>query len=135
MGLRYLVWLLIAVPALLASPVSAGIAECAADYVSTHFTRPREVVEAFLDAVDRGELKVFGRVLDRSMVTPIQVEYVYDLDCPTPSISVYSKLTLPISMPQQGNCEARAISAAMSADGHIVETEVHVWIESGGCVK
>ncbi len=57
------------------------------------------MVGAFLEAVDRGEFVVFGRKLDRSMITPARVEYVYELDSRVPIIRIYSHLNRGLSVP------------------------------------
>ena len=88
---------------------------------------PQGVVRAFLTAVDRGELRVFGRKLDRTMIVPVRVEYTYAVDSRVPVIRVYSNLRQPISAPNHKDCEVRGVSAVLNDEGGIIETEAHVW--------
>jgi len=88
---------------------------------------PQRVVDIFLEAVDRGDLVVMGRKLDRSMITPARVEYVYELDGRAPVIRIYAHLNQPLSVPDMADCSVKGISATLGSDGHIVETEAHVW--------
>jgi hypothetical protein len=91
------------------------------------FLDPHAIVATYLKAVDRGELIVFDHRLDRSMVAPRRVEYVFELDSRIPTVKVYSELLQPMAVPNDENCEVRAVSALLNADGKIVETEAHVW--------
>jgi hypothetical protein len=95
--------------------------------VASKFTQPREVVKIFLLAVDRGELVVFDQKIDRSKITPLRVEYTYELDSPVPVVSVYSALKAPMPVPNHRDCEVHGVSAVLSTDGHIIETKAHVW--------
>ena len=122
----------IAAALLLAAPLAAGHA--AVD-VPGHLIdpgRPRledpdRLVQGFLEAVERGELKVFGRVLDRAMIVPARVEYVYELSTRTTRVKVHADLTQPLPVPDHPDCQVRSVSAVLE-DGAIVETESHVWI-------
>lgn len=87
---------------------------------------PDALVRGFLEAVDRGELRVFGRTLDRTMITPERVEYVYELSSRTTRVRIHSNLAQPLSVPDHPDCEVRSVSAVLE-DGSIVETESHVW--------
>jgi len=91
------------------------------------FREPQRVVEAFLKSVDRGELVVFGRKPDRSMITPARVEYVYELDSRVPIIRSYSRLNQGLSVPEMADCPVQGISSTLGSNGHIVDTEFHVW--------
>ena len=89
------------------------------------FQKPNEVVEIFLKAVNRGELVLFGRTFDKSMLTPIRVEYVYELSNDTVGVKVYSELKEPFPVPNQ-HCKIRAISAILDSDGGISEIVAHI---------
>jgi hypothetical protein len=91
------------------------------------FLDPHAIVATYLKAVDRGELIVFDRRLDRSMVAPRRVEYVFEIDSRTPTVKVYADLLQPMAVPHDETCEVRAVSALLDASGKIVETEAHVW--------
>jgi len=88
---------------------------------------PDDLVRNYLKAVDRGELKVFGRVLDRSMITPVRVEYIFELSNRARKVKVYSNLKEPMPVPGQQDCRVLGVSSILD-DGNIVETESHVWI-------
>lgn len=91
------------------------------------FHEPQAVVELYLKAVARGELVVFDKVLTGSLLVPVSVQYVYELDNAIPKIKVYSKLKQPMQVPGQLGCELRSVSAIIDAAGHIIETEAHIW--------
>lgn len=97
--------------------------------VEQKFQRPHEVVDVFLDAVGRGELVVFDRTIERSMLVPVSVEYVYTLGNAVPQVKVYSELNKPMVVPGRENCKVRGVSAVLDDDGRIVETEAHIWAE------
>ncbi|MGD8547300.1 MAG: hypothetical protein PVJ10_04955 [Thiohalophilus sp.] len=107
--------------------VLAHVPNMPPSFVEHKFDQPREVVKVFLEAVDRGELIVFEQVIDRSMIVPFQVEYIYQIDNSIPQISILSELKQPISIPEAEGCEVRAVSAILNDAGNIVETVVHVW--------
>lgn len=83
----------------------------------------------FGSAVTRGELVVFGKIVDLSMINPSRVEYVFDLVNNMRTVRVYSDLITPLRTPDLDNCKVYGISAEISLDGHIVGTEAHVWPE------
>jgi hypothetical protein len=89
---------------------------------------PDALVGRYLEAVDRGELRVFGQKIDRAMIVPIRVEYVYDLPDRTMRIKVYSNLKQPLAMPDQPDCQILGVSAVME-EGVITEIESHVWMK------
>ena len=89
---------------------------------------PDQLVDAFLQAVDRGELRIYGRTLTREMINPTQVEYVYDLLSRKTSLRIHATLKEPLRLPDQPGCRILCISAEME-DGRIVEIESHLWIE------
>ena len=123
--------LLVSVTIILGSASTYGyIVERQTGGIKPEFHEPQEVVELYLKAVGRGELVVFDRMLNKSMLVPVSVEYVYELNSLTPRIKVYSKLKQPIPVPGQKDCELRAVSATLDADGHIIATEAHIiWPE------
>jgi hypothetical protein len=89
---------------------------------------PDALVERYLAAVDRGELQVFGQKIDRAMIVPVRVEYVYELSDRAMRIKVYSNLNQPLAVPGQPDCQILGVSAVM-ADGVITEIESHVWLK------
>ena len=107
----------------------AHVVEGPLGQIEPQFREPREIVEMYFQAVDRGELVVFDRKLNKSMLRPISVEYVYELKSDTPRIKVYSELKQPIPMPGQESCKLRGVSAILDAAGRIIETEAHIWPE------
>jgi len=115
--------------AVLAVPIVAHGAEHPKGEARPGFGEPHHILGAYLAAVDRSELQVFDQTLDRSMIVPTRVEFVYDLESATTVIQVYSRLKKPIRVPNREECEVRGVSAEMSADGHIVDTAAHIWIK------
>lgn len=95
--------------------------------IKPDFSGPHEVVNIYLKAVSRGELIVFDQKLDESMITPVRVEHVYDINSAISSVIVYSELKQPIPVPIQENCSVRGVSATLDSDGHIIEIKVHIW--------
>ena len=89
--------------------------------------QPDSIVQRYTEAVERGELSAFGLAIDRSMIVPVRVEYVYDLASRTTRVKVYSTLKTPLQVPKR-ECKIRALGAIME-DGRIVEIESHIWME------
>lgn len=87
---------------------------------------PENIIQRFNEAVDRGELSVFGRRIERSMIVPRRVEYVYDLASRALLVKVYSSLKTPLPVPER-ECKILALGAIMQ-DGRIVEIESHIWM-------
>ena len=92
---------------------------------------PHAVLAAFQNAVDRGELMVFEQKLDRSMIAPRRIEYLFALEDLTLTVRVYADLRRPLAVPGRSDCEARAVAAILDAAGSIVDVEVHVWQKPG----
>lgn len=88
---------------------------------------PDTLVQQYLDAVDHGELTVFGTRLERTMLVPVRVEYVYDLASRTMLIKVHAHLKTPLPVPGRSDCRILSVSATLE-DGSIAEIESHVWI-------
>ncbi|MDZ7663563.1 hypothetical protein [Thiohalophilus sp.] len=97
--------------------------------VDHEFDEPREIVRIYLKAVKRGELVVFDQTLDASMLTPVRVEYVYELNNALPRVKVCAEFKQPMSVPGQTDCKARGVNAVLDDAGSIVEVEIHVWAE------
>jgi len=92
------------------------------------FENPDTLVDRYLEAVERGELKLFGLTLARAMIVPARIEYVYDLFSRTTRIKVYSNLKEPLPVPGQSDCQILGVSAVME-DGQITGIESHVWMK------
>lgn len=88
---------------------------------------PLQITELFLQAVDRGELKVFEYTLDQSMIVPARVEYLYDLESGSSEIIVYSDLKQPLPVPGHDDCYLGGVSASLDRNGTIIETLGHIW--------
>jgi hypothetical protein len=89
---------------------------------------PDSLVDRFLQAVDRGELTVYGQRIDRLMIAPVRVEYVYELADRAMRIKIYSNLNAPLPVPGRDDCRILGVSAVME-DGSITEIESHVWMK------
>lgn len=97
--------------------------------VKPGFSEPHEVVDIYLKAVSRGELIVFDRKLNESMITPVRVEYIYDINSAISSVTVYSELKQPMPVPAQESCSVRGVSATLDINGHIIEVKAHIWTD------
>ena len=93
------------------------------------FTAPEKIMSQYYQAVDRGELVVFGIKLDRSMLIPVHVNYVYLLNTEIPRVKVYARLKKPMRIPEHGNNVFTAVCAYIDMFGVIVETEAHIFLE------
>lgn len=115
---------------LLAAGITIASINSSSDYMIKPVPQPKnkfkEVVEIFLDAVDRGELIVFDNIISRSILDPVQVKYVYTFNQTEPSISVYSLLKQPLAIPGVDNCTAGGIEASLDVDGTIIDSSVHI---------
>ncbi len=122
----------LAVLLLLAASLNAGYA--AVD-VPKHLIAPAKppledpdsLVQGFLEAVDRGELSIFGRTLDRAVIVPARVEYLYELSTRTTRVKVHADLKQPVAVPDHPDYRVRSVSAVVEG-GHIVEIQSYVWI-------
>lgn len=88
---------------------------------------PQEAVQIFLKAVDRDELTIFNEVIGRSMITPVRVEFVYEIGRTVPVVTVHSRLKKPLDIPGNTAVEVRAVTAVLDGDGSIVETKAHAY--------
>ena len=86
---------------------------------------PKQVVEVFLKAVDRGELIVFEKRINRSMLEPERVEYMYTLDNPLPTVRVFSVLKQPIPFPDMPDVLIEGVTGVLDWTGRIAESMVH----------
>ena len=93
------------------------------------FIQPDKILSQYYQAVDRGELVVFGIHLDRSMLIPVHVNYIYLLNTEIPRVKVYARLKKPMRIPEQGNNTFTAICAYIDMFGVIVETEAHIFLD------
>lgn len=107
----------------------AHVVEGPPEQTRTQFREPLEIIEIYLRAVDRGELVVFERKFNKSMLVPVSVEYVYELESATSRVKVYSELKEPVPVPGQEDCKLRGVSAILDERGRILETEAHIWPE------
>lgn len=99
---------------------------CLVDPSRPHIAGAETVLNDYLEAVDRGELRSFGRKLERSEIMPTKVEYIYQIATGTMEIRVTSNLKEPMEIPGQAGIVVRSLCSVVD-DGRIVETESHVW--------
>jgi hypothetical protein len=123
----YFVPLVLAI-AFLNSGYTSTAPYCLTDPNRPHIAGAETVLKSYLDAVDRGELRTFGRRLERSELIPVRVEYIYQISSGTMEIKVYSDLKEPVPVPGQPGSKVLGVSSTMD-DGKIVETESHIWGE------
>jgi len=88
---------------------------------------PHDAVAVYLAAVDRGELRVFGRRLDRTMIEPELVEFVFDLVRKSAYVRIYSRVKVLLPVPEQTDFQIRGVSSIIGDEGNIIDTEAHVW--------
>jgi len=86
---------------------------------------PKQVVDVFLKAVDGGELIVFEKRLNRSMIEPEQIEYIYTLDNHMPTVRVFSVLKKPVPFPDMPEVLVEGVTGVLDWNGHITESTVH----------
>ena len=86
----------------------------------------QRVLSAFLAAVDRGELSLFGVQLTRDDLAPVRVELVLEIGCGLTSKNVYSKLKTPFPCPGYPGFSVDGITATLTEDDRIGETAAHL---------
>ena len=77
---------------IIACSVVAKSALAAESFTEQQKIESHLIINLFLDAVERGELIVFEQVLSRSMLEPINISYVYNIENDDITISLYSRL-------------------------------------------
>ena len=87
---------------------------------------PIKTLDVFYRAVNRGELIVFDKKIEKSLLIPMQVEYIYKFDGTKPLVKIYSELKYPVPIPQQNGIKLKGISAILDDTGHIIEVRAHV---------
>jgi hypothetical protein len=87
---------------------------------------PNRVVAVFLKAVDKGELALFSIRIDRPMLEPERVEYVYTLDGRLPTIRVYSTIKTPVPLPDNPQLLMHGVTAVIDWRGQITEAVAHI---------
>ena len=96
------------------------------DLTNLKFHNPIKTLDVFFRAVNRGELIVFDQKIEKYLLIPMQVEYIYKFDGSKPLVKIYSELKYPIYIPQQTEIKLRGISAILNDTGHIIEVSAHV---------
>lgn len=86
----------------------------------------REIISNFMQAVDDGEISVFGEILSRDMIVPIRISHEYEISKNKVSIQIYSKLAEPIVVPENNQFSIMAISVFINPHGEIDLIKAHV---------
>ena len=86
---------------------------------------PHQVADVFMAAVARGELVVFGDPLGANALDPRQVEYVYSLHAPLPTVRVHADLRQPLPIPGAPAVRATAVTSVLDRAGRIIDSVVH----------
>jgi hypothetical protein len=86
---------------------------------------PAQVIKVYLEAVGRGELRIFEKAVTRSMLKPERVEYVYTLDSRLPRVSVFSTLTVSLPFPDMPDLEVQGVTGFLDWKGRITDSTVH----------
>ncbi|MDH5599745.1 MAG: hypothetical protein OEY78_00445 [Gammaproteobacteria bacterium] len=87
---------------------------------------PFKILEIFFHAVKQGELIVLGKKIEKALLVPIQVEYIYKFDGSKPSVKVYSELKYPLAIPEHKGIRLMGVSAILNNNGDIIEIRAHV---------
>lgn len=110
------------------SGITASETSIAGDEIKKH--RKLEsylILNLFLDAVERDGLTVFEQKITRSMISPTQVAYIYDVEKDELTISIYSKLKSPILVPHYDDkFYVNAVSVVVGESGDIEIVKAHV---------
>lgn len=104
----------------------ASVAEQSANTIKSELHQPIKILEFFFQAVSRDELIVFGKSLDKSILIPIRVEYIYELDGSKPTVMVYSELKYLLDIPTHSGIKLRGVSTILNDVGRIIEVRAHV---------
>ena len=96
------------------------------DNSTAEILEPYQQLTRFLNAVDRGELTIYGQVIDQSMLQPRHVDYEYRFDTMTMSVKIYAKLMHPISVPELEQMRIIGVSVFLNLEGEIENVLVHV---------
>lgn len=86
---------------------------------------PARVIKVYLEAVGRGELRIFEKPVTRSMLKPERVEYVYTLDSRLPRVSVFSTLTVALPFPDMPDLQVQGVTGFLDWKGRITDSTVH----------
>ena len=86
---------------------------------------PQKVFRAFMNAVARGELIVFGESLAEDVLDPRRVEYIYTLETRLPTVRVHAVLNHPFPIPGAPSVRATAVTGVLDWAGSIVDSIVH----------
>ena len=85
-----------------------------------------KIFKLFLKAVEKGQLIVFDKIIDKESIKPLSVEYVYKADVSSPTVKVYSLLNKTMHHPTVPSYQIKGITAIIDQHGEIIETIVHV---------
>jgi len=105
-------------------------AEPSSNLINSEHGDPIKIINVFFQAVKRGELIIFDKKIDKSMLIPIRVEYVYELDGSKPTINVYSDLKYKLPIPKHDGIYVRGVSTILNDTGRIIEVRAHVFTEN-----
>ena len=105
----------------------ASISKHSTNTIEQENHKPYKIIDMFLKAVDRGELVVFEQQIDKSILIPLRVEYIYELNGSQPTVIIYSEVKKLIPIPEHKDIKLRGISTVLDSLGHIVEIRVHVF--------
>ncbi|MEW6331896.1 MAG: hypothetical protein AB1560_10585 [Pseudomonadota bacterium] len=86
---------------------------------------PARVIKVYLEAVGRGELRIFDKPVTRSMLKPERVEYVYTLDSRLPRVSVFSTLTVSLPFPDMPDLQVEGVTGFLDWKGRITDSTIH----------
>ena len=124
----FLIGLLLFATTLDAGYAAVSIPENLIDSTMPKCDNPDTIIYGFLKAVDHGDLVIFDRKLDRTMIIPTRVEYVHELSKRTTRVKIFSNLKEPMTVPSQIDFQVSEVAVVMEG-GKIIQTESHVMLK------
>lgn len=85
----------------------------------------QKIIDVFYMAVETNQLEVLDIPVARNLVTPIQVEVVYQLTNQAPVIRILSEIKPALAVPNIKNMFINKVSTIMDLSGNIVESTAH----------
>ncbi len=83
------------------------------------------VFRVFLESVENDQLVLFDKVITRSAIKPVRVEYIYTLEDYVPTVKVFSMLVDLIYLPTAPDIQIKGVSTILDQQGNIIEVIVH----------
>jgi hypothetical protein len=88
---------------------------------------PQDVLDAFDRSIELGRLVVFGQKVARHQLTPVRVEFGYELESRVRTITVQSTLLSVIPVPENDGLVVRDVDVVLDGEGQFIESRAHVY--------